>query len=653
MNSNLFDRLNAGGSFLENIYNQEELEKQAKKQALSQVKALGGLAHQQIQQAIGESGVEAAVGAAGIAFPLVKKYGGDLTKDFPSMDLGGLNQAKDSIVNSVTSHVRGLQQQAAQLQSRADEIFNGARTNALRPTGAIDRMGAEPVQPSALDPREIRNPAFDPRELDEPVVENPNRIISAAERSRILQPLNDDLEQHTRAMGGEVNRLLGDLREAGDAPNVSRISQTGRQPEPTYRLGDVQNELARKTQLLNEDKARPGPYNPVEQARVARTEAQRAGVDPLDITEDRIARLEAQDPDVPTVSIPKGERVARVAERRLARGIEEPELDRPQVMDPFQVGVEARPVEDWTSKLARNPPQAAGDYDPFQDIIDQQRFREERAAMTRDRVRAAKSRAEPQQATDYDPVQPTEKAHLRSIKPAEEPVEAQAGPAESVPPSELTGGISPASLPEGAGFARGGLKITAKRPPAEPPQIQKRGFQEAAFEQDPEEDVRSGERLEPESFTPEELFEPIKITAPPDEPEEPKVPEPEAQEEEFAKAAAPEEVAPGVAEQKAEKPEAAPEPEVKPDEPSVKAPSLDKDIGESVEKELPEETGALELPAIGEVALAAVGIGQLISGLIEKHKQNMEEKSQEAQAMSQPVQRVAIDSSPTFDSTFR
>ena len=92
---------------------------------------------------------------------------------------------------------------------------------------------------------------------------------------------------------------------------------------------------------------------------------------------------------------------------------------------------------------------------------------------------------------------------------------------------------------------------------------------------------------------------------------------------------------------------------MKPDEPSVKAPSLDKDIGEQVEKEVPEETGALEIPAIGEVALAAVGIGQLIGGLIEKHKQNVEERSQEAQAMAQPVQRVAIDSSPTFDSSFR
>jgi len=636
MNSNLFDRLNTGGSFLENVYNQEELEKQAKKQALGQVKALGGLAHQQISQAIGESGVEAAVGAAGIAFPLVKKYGGDLTKDFPSMDLGGLNQAKDRIVDSVTSHVRGLRQQAAQLQSRAEDIFNGARTNALRPTGAIDRMGAEPVQPSAFDPREIRNPAFDPRAADAPVAENPDKVISAAERDRILQPLNNDLEQHTRAMGGEVNRLLGDLREAGDAPNVSRIAQSGRQPEPTFRLGDVQQELTRKSALLDEDKARGGPST------------------------GRAIRGINQDPDVPTVSIPRDERVAQTAARRLARGIQEPELDRPTIQDPFQVGVEARAPEDWSTQLTKNAPKAAGDFDPFQDIIDQQRFREERAAMTRDRVRAGRGRAEPEQQADYDPVQPTEKAHVRSIKPAEEPVVAEeaARPAPAIPASELTGGISPANLPEGAGFSRGGLKIGAKKPVTP-----RSKFGEADTEQ------FLGD-IEDRGAAFRDVARSTRAQGPP-EPEEPQGFDFEAfkqkalgrvddtaqqlgeeREQEFAKAAAPEEVTPSVAEQKTEKPEVQ-EPEVKPDEPSVKAPSLDKDIGESVEKEVPEETGALELPAIGEVALAAVGIGQLIGGLIEKHKQNVEERSQEAQAMAQPVQRVAIDSSPTFDSSFR
>jgi len=638
MNSNLFDRLNSSGSFLENVYNQEELEKQAKKQAIGQVKALGGLAHQQISQAIGESGVEAAVGAAGIAYPFVKKYGGQVTKDFPSMDLGGLNQAKDRIVNEVSQHVRGLRQQAAQLQSRAEDIFNGARTNALRPTGAIDRMGAEPVPFTGA---EIRNPAFDPRAADEPVAENPDRIISSAERDRILQPLNSDLEQHTRAMGGEVNRLLGDLREAGDAPNVSRISQAGRQPEPTFRLGDVQQELSRKTQLLNEDKARPGPSTA------------------------RPTRAPAQDPDFPQVSVPPGERVARTAERRLARGIQEPALDRPTIQDPFQVGVEARAPEDWSTQLTRNAPKAAGDFDPFQDIIDQQRFREERAAMTRDRVRAAKSRAEPEQQTDYDPVQPTEKAHVRSIKPAEEagPAEEVARPAPAIPASELTGGISPANLPEGAGFSRGGLKIGAKKEVAPRSKFGEADAQDFLGEiEDKGLNIATQTRLtklqdpalsesrpveEPQGFD----FEAFKQRAL-GRVDQTAQQLGEQREQEFAKAAAPEEVAPGIQEQKEAKPDA---PEIKPevDEPEVKAPSLDKDIGETVEKEVPEETGALEIPAIGEVALAAVGIGQLIGGLIEKHKQNVEERSQEAQAMAQPVQRVAIDSSPTFDSSFR
>ncbi len=554
MNSNLFDRLNSSGSFLENVYNQEELEKQAKKQAIGQVKALGGLAHAQISQAIGESGVEAAVGAAGIAYPLIKKYGGDLTSDFPSMDLGGLNQAKDSLVNSVTSHVRGLQQQAAQLQSRGEDIFNGARTNALRPTGAIDRMGAEPLP---FDPSEIRNPAFDPRAADEPS---------------------------------------------------------------------------------------PGP----------------ASVRPV--------RGPAQDPDVPTVSIPRGERVARTAERRLARGIEEPVLDKPTINDPFQVGVEARAPEDWATQLTRNAPKAAGDFDPFQDIIDQQRFREERAAMTRDRVRAGQGRAEPEQSADFDPVQPTEKAHVRSIKAQEQPVEVKEGPAEDVlsrpapaiPASELTGGISPADLPEGAGFARGGLKIGAKKPVAPRSKFGEADAQDFLGEiEDKGAAFRTGARAtraqgppdaegtEPQGFD----FDAFKQKAL-GRVEDTAQQLGQEREQEFAKAAAPEEIAPGIQEQKDAKPEA-PEPEIKPDVPEVKAPSMLKDVGESVEKELPEETGALEIPAIGEVALAAVGVGQLIGGLIEKHKQNVEERSQAAQAMAQPVQRVAIDSSPTFDSSFR
>ena len=554
MNSNLFDRLNTGGSFLENVYNQEELEKQAKKQAISQVKALGGLAHQQISQAIGESGVEAAVGAAGIAYPLVKKYGGQVTKDFPSMDLGGLSDVKDRIVNSVTDHVRGLRQGAAQAQRQAEDMFSGYRTSALRPTGAIDRMGAEPTRFI-----EVQNPAFDARALDEP---SPRQV-----------------------------------------------------------------------------------------------------------------RAPAQDPDFPQVSIPRGERVARTAERRLARGIEEPQLDRPQVMDPFQIGVESKPTGDWSTQATRDPPKAAGDFDPFQDIIDQARFREERAAMQQDRVRAGKRRAVPEKQTDYDPERPTEKAHLRSIKPKEEPVQAKAGPAApeagaggtaeipapAIPASELTGGISPANLPEGAGFSRGGLKIGAKKAVDPPSRFGEADTQDFLGEiEDKGLNVTTQTRLtnlqapalsesapveEPQGFD----FEAFKQKALGRVAEKTQQLE-ESREQEFAKAAAPREVAPSIAEQKAEAPVV---PEVKPDVPEVKAPSLVKDLGEQVEKEVPEETGALELPAIGEVALAAVGVGQLIGGLIEKHKQNMEERSQEAQAMSQPVQRVAIDSSATFDSTFR
>lgn len=623
MNNNLFNRLASGDSFLENAYSQENLEKQARQLAQQQVKAVQGVAHQQLAQAIGESGVEAAVGAAGIAYPFVKKYAPEFADRLPSMQ--SLPGIRDFNVSNLRNSARELGERIA------------------------GRPGPTGRAPAPFTSQEIVNPAFDARAADvlPPAADEPAQsfrpdVISQAERDRLFSNYDQDFEQHIRDTGGQVARLQENIRGVPQAENVSPLAQTGRQPAPTYLRSDVERELSQKTQLLNQDR---GAF--------AREEAQRAGVDPLDITEDRLKRLGATaDPDIPQVSVPAGERAGRIAARRAARqsGIQEPELTEPQVMDPFQVGVPAAQApKDWAQQAAENFPKATADYDPYQDVLDQDRMRQEREAMARDRAKYSKRPVE--QQTDYDPVRPTEKAHLRSIKPAEpEP----AGPAEitpAVPASELTGGIAPASLPEGAGFSRGGLKITAKREPAPPPEarppIQQRGLQERAFEQDPEEDIRTGAQIEPESFTQEELFKPISINVPDEEP--------------AAKLAAPEEEAPAAAPQ--EKPELQdlekgetpkiPEPEVpKPDVVS-EGKSLLKGVGESVEKELPEETGALELPAIGEVALAAVGIGQLISGLVDRHKEAKEEASQAAQMMQQQTPSVALDSSPTFDSTFR
>ena len=621
MNNNLFNRLAAGDSFLENAYSQENLEKQARQLAQQQIKAVQGVAHQQLAQAIGESGVEAAVGAAGIAYPFVKKYAPEFADRLPSMQ--SLPGIRDFNVSNLRDSARQLGERIA------------GRTG---PTGR---------PPAPFTTEEIPNPLFDARAADvlPPAADEPAQsfrpdIISQAERDRLFSNYNEAFDQHIRDTGGQVARLQENIRSVPTAENVSPLAQTGRQPEPTYLRSDVEREVGEKTRLLNQDR---GAF--------AREEAQRAGVDPLQVTEDRIARLEAADPDIPQASVPAGERAARIAARRAARPqpIQEPELTQPTVMDPFQVGVEAQPQRDWATQAAENFPKATEDYDPYQDVIDQDRMRQEREAMARDRERYSGRTLEKQ--TNYDPVQPTEKAHLRSIKPAEPEPAAPAEIQPAVPPSELAGGISPASLPEGAGFSRGGLKITAKREPAPPPEakppIQQRGLQEQAFEQDPEEDIRTGQQFEPESFSPEEIFKPISIDVPDEEP--------------AAKLAAPEEEPPAAAPQ--EKPEIQdiekgetpkiPEPEIPKPSIEPEGKSLLKGVGESVEKELPEETGALELPAIGEVALAAVGVGQLIAGLVDRHKEAKEEASQAAQMMQQRTPSVALDSAPTFDSTFR
>lgn len=613
MNNNLFNRLAAGDSFLENAYSQENLEKQARQLAQQQVKAVQGVAHQQLAQAIGESGVEAAVGAAGIAYPFVKKYAPEFADRLPSMN--SLPGIRDFNVSNLRNSLRDVGERLAGRPG---------------PTG-------RPPAPFTTD--EIPNPLFDaraadvlPPEPDEPAQSFRPDVISQAERDRLFSNYNQDFDQHIRDTGGQVARLQENIRNVPQAENVSPLAQSGTQPEPTYLRSDVERELSEKTRLLNQDR---GAF--------AREEAQRAGVDPLQVTEDRIARLEAADPDVPTVSVPPGERAARAAARRAARPqpIQEPELTQPQIMDPFQVGVEAQAPKDWAAKAAENFPQATEDYDPYQDVINQDRMRQEREAMTRDRERYARADKPNAPTTDYDPIQPTEKAHLRSIKPKEPEPEPPADIQPAVPASELTGGISPATLPEGAGFSRGGLKITAKREPAPPPEakppIQQRGLQEQAFEQDPEADIRTGQQFEPESFTPEELFKPISIDVPDEEP--------------AAKLAAPQEQ-PEIEKAEKDEPVEVPKSDIpKPDMPEGKG--LLKGVGESVEKELPEETGALELPAIGEVALAAVGVGQLIAGLVDRHKEAKEEASQAAQMMQQRVPSVALDSAPTFDSTFR
>lgn len=51
--------------------------------------------------------------------------------------------------------------------------------------------------------------------------------------------------------------------------------------------------------------------------------------------------------------------------------------------------------------------------------------------------------------------------------------------------------------------------------------------------------------------------------------------------------------------------------------------------------------------------MAGVAIGGVIKGIFQAKKEAKEMKAQVQEVANTPVQKLAIDSSPTFDSTFR
>ena len=87
-------------------------------------------------------------------------------------------------------------------------------------------------------------------------------------------------------------------------------------------------------------------------------------------------------------------------------------------------------------------------------------------------------------------------------------------------------------------------------------------------------------------------------------------------------------------------------------------PSLGQDIRQNIKKgeeaggEEGEEAGA-ELPGVSEAIMAGVAIGGVIKGIFQAKKEAKEMKAQVQEVANTPVQKLAIDSSPTFDSTFR
>ena len=95
-----------------------------------------------------------------------------------------------------------------------------------------------------------------------------------------------------------------------------------------------------------------------------------------------------------------------------------------------------------------------------------------------------------------------------------------------------------------------------------------------------------------------------------------------------------------------------------PPEPEAPKPSLGQDIRQNIKKGEEagggegEEAGA-ELPGVSEAIMAGVAIGGVIKGIFQAKKEAKEMKAQVQEVANTPVQKLAIDSSPTFDSTFR
>ena len=535
--NNQFNRLSSGQNWLDNAYSEEDAEAQARKLAQGQVKALQAQASDLLREKIGDSAVEAIVGAGAVAAPFVKRA-------------LGMSGGTSGVTDKVSDAVGNVSKQF--------------------------REGVRGVQQTAQTAREQARQAVQ-------------------KASQQAQDISDQGQ-------GVVERIQQNIKAKQD--------ELAGVPEET------QTALAK--------------------------------------TASRIDQF-----DIPTVSVPQPERLARSqaikalrdrADQEFGPGSEDalreipqPDIGSvPKVFDPSSLT--PKEVEAPTGGFAgvSGVPDPGEIEDTYGDIASQNRMAAERYDLPT--------------IQDYKKVDAVKKAQeeaqrVQNTQPESQPIE-EVKP--YTPPSQQTGGLDPSSLPEGAGArGAGGQAIPAQRPPAQ--QIQQRGLQEQAFNQDPEEDIRTGETLESSAerglalqetgtgdllkSAGEDALAPIKL----DIPEADYLPEgfgdaeeaPDSELEEQEKKAEP---------QKAEEPE---------EDPEGFGKDIKEDVGEDIGEDIGEEATASLVPGVGELAIAAVGVGQLISGLINKHKQNDEEASQQAQALQAPRPSVAMDPSNTFDSTFR
>ena len=126
--NNQFNRLSSGQNWLDNAYSEEDAEAQARKLAQGQVKALQAQASDLLREKIGDSAVEAIVGAGAVAAPFVKRALG------MSGGTSGVTDKVSDAVGNVSKQfregLRGVQQTAQTAREQARQAVQKASQQA-------------------------------------------------------------------------------------------------------------------------------------------------------------------------------------------------------------------------------------------------------------------------------------------------------------------------------------------------------------------------------------------------------------------------------------------------------------------------------------------------------------------------------------------
>lgn len=518
---------NLGNTDLSGLVSEENMEKQAKKLAQQQVSAATKSTEAYLKDRLGESEVEAAVGAATIAYPFIKpqliKAKDAAVKMFG--DSGIKDQAADAI-GSVSRNVRNVQ---ATVQETGKSLKSLVDEAGIRPTGGL--KGGAPEYKAIIDRGQVRLGKVGPGGI-EPV------------------------------SGEELGSTVG-----------SRVSALERAPAYLRAVRNVESG----------DFLKPSPSLAQWSAKV---DAERAGPE-LRIGQPKVVQPpRPAEPDLPSL----GDLVEQQSVRAIPKPAPAAAL---QEGGARTTGTYARPGTTYrvpSQKTARPP-------------------RQRRQAEAQEEAGPAEPAPAPAEIARPPPAEPAEPPARpprdpATLRPSKQPAARPAEPVEEELDEPLAQGLR-SGIAQEVNFMPPSLKQDFQSKVPDLSELKTPGDFDAAQSALNDTKITGFDKLS-------------KILRAPDR-------QPD--------------ISTGSVKQ------------------IVKAPSALEEVGKDVAKagveEIPEETAAAAVPGLGEVAMAAIGIGNLISGLVQEHKQKAEAAVQNAQSMNMPVPNVVLDSAPTFDSTLR